>query len=107
MAPVLLFKGKGNVSTDERQQYAKGVHVIFTSKAVINGPSMDTYIKKWLETVREHDLSAERERKRFPIQSVVAWFFIKNHHKNRIKNIITLKFHKHHNLSHEYYLSYR
>jgi hypothetical protein len=46
MLPVLLFKGKGKVSADERQQYSRGVHVIFTPKAVINGPSMDEYIKK-------------------------------------------------------------
>ncbi|CAF4738719.1 unnamed protein product, partial [Rotaria sp. Silwood2] len=51
MNPVVLFKGKGNIGVDERQQYSQGVHVIFTPKAVINGPSMDIYVKKWLEKV--------------------------------------------------------
>jgi hypothetical protein len=53
MLPVLLFKGKGRISADERQQYPSGVHVIFTPKAVINGPSMDEYVKKWLEKVKK------------------------------------------------------
>ena len=51
MKPVVLFKGKGNIGADERQQYSKGVHVIFTPKAVINGQSMDIYINQWLEKV--------------------------------------------------------
>jgi hypothetical protein len=42
---VLLFKGKGNIGVDQRQQYSKCVHVIFTSKSVLNGPSMDPYVK--------------------------------------------------------------
>ncbi|CAF4815779.1 unnamed protein product, partial [Rotaria socialis] len=37
----------------ERQQYSKGIHVIFTPKAVINGPSMDLYCTKWLEKVHD------------------------------------------------------
>ncbi|CAF4457790.1 unnamed protein product, partial [Rotaria socialis] len=49
MEPAVLFKGKGNVGVAERQQYSKGIHVIFTPKAVINGPSMDLYCTKWLE----------------------------------------------------------
>ncbi|CAF1246010.1 unnamed protein product [Adineta steineri] len=53
MEPVVLFKGTGNVGVDERQQYAKGVHVIFTPKAFINGPSMNLYIQKWLEKVHD------------------------------------------------------
>lgn len=36
MGPVVLFKGKGNIDVDERQRYQKGVHVIFTPKAVIH-----------------------------------------------------------------------
>ncbi|CAF3943886.1 unnamed protein product, partial [Rotaria sp. Silwood1] len=53
MKPVVLFKGKGNIGVDEREQYSKDVHVIFTPKAVINGQSMDTYINKWLEKVHD------------------------------------------------------
>ncbi|CAF2085496.1 unnamed protein product [Rotaria magnacalcarata] len=37
MEPVVLFKGKGNVGVAERQQYSKGIHVIFTPKAVHDG----------------------------------------------------------------------
>jgi hypothetical protein len=59
--PVVLFKGKGNIGVDERQQYARGVFVIFTPKAVINGPSMNIYIKKFLEKVKKRYLSTERE----------------------------------------------
>ncbi|CAM2725583.1 unnamed protein product, partial [Rotaria socialis] len=53
MEPAVLFKGKGNVGVAERQQYSKGIHVIFTPKAVINGPSMDLYCTKWLERVHD------------------------------------------------------
>ncbi|CAF1127159.1 unnamed protein product [Adineta steineri] len=49
--PVLFFKGKGHASADERQQYSKGVHVIFSPKAVINVPSMNTFITKWWKMV--------------------------------------------------------
>ncbi|CAF3267855.1 unnamed protein product [Rotaria sp. Silwood2] len=51
MKPVVLFKGKGNIGVNEREQYSKGVDVIFTPKAVINGQSMDIYINKWLQKV--------------------------------------------------------
>jgi hypothetical protein len=61
MEPVVLFKGKGRVGADERQQYSKGVDVLFTPKAVINGPSMNIYVKKWLKKVREHYLNTEKE----------------------------------------------
>ena len=54
MKPVVLFKGKGNVDVDERQQYSKDIQVIFTPKAVINGPSMNIYINTWLQKVCEH-----------------------------------------------------
>ncbi|CAF1428919.1 unnamed protein product [Rotaria sordida] len=53
MQPVVLFKGKGNIGVDERQKYAKGVHVIFTPKGVINGQSMNMFCKKWLEKVSD------------------------------------------------------
>ncbi len=59
MAPVVIFKCKGNISVIERQQYSKGVHVIFTPCAVINGPSMDVYVQKWLEKVQKHYLIRE------------------------------------------------
>jgi hypothetical protein len=49
--PTLLFKGQGRVSPLERQQYAKGVNVIFTPKGVINKPSMDQFIHFWHEKV--------------------------------------------------------
>ncbi|CAF4412962.1 unnamed protein product [Rotaria sp. Silwood2] len=35
--PVVLFKGKGNIGVNEREQYSKDVHVIFTPKAVHDG----------------------------------------------------------------------
>lgn len=53
MDPILLFKGKGRVSADEKQQYSKGVHVIFTPKAVINGSAMQLYVKRFLEKVND------------------------------------------------------
>jgi len=41
VGPVLLFKGKGQVSDGEKVQYAKGVRVFFTPKAVNNRATMD------------------------------------------------------------------
>ena len=51
MNPVLLFRGKGRVGVGEQLQYAKGIHVMFTPKAVINGPTMELYVKKFLDKV--------------------------------------------------------
>ncbi len=51
MEPVVLFKGKGRVGIHERQQYSKGVEVIFTPKGVINTPSMNSYVQLWLKRV--------------------------------------------------------
>ena len=51
--PMVLFKGKGRVGIDEKQQYAKNVSVVFTPKVVINGPSMEIWVKKFLEKVRQ------------------------------------------------------
>ena len=51
MGPVLLFKGKGQVSPKEKLQYAKGVSVFFTPKAVINKPTMDLYAQLWCSKV--------------------------------------------------------
>ncbi|CAF3334647.1 unnamed protein product, partial [Rotaria sp. Silwood2] len=47
VSPVLLFKGKGQVQDLEKSQYAKGVKVYFTPKAVNNRVTMDKYIKYW------------------------------------------------------------
>ena len=41
MGPVLLFKGKGQVSPKEKLQHVKGVSVFFTPKTVIHKPTMD------------------------------------------------------------------
>jgi hypothetical protein len=84
MPPVVLFKGKGNIGADERQQYARGVHVIFTPKAVINIPSMNLYVKKWFEQVQEHSLSTEEER--FPIEHADSVTIIINYLQTRIQN---------------------
>ena len=51
IGPVLLFKGKGHVSPTEKLQYAKGVSVFFTPKAVINKPTMDLYVQLWCAKV--------------------------------------------------------
>ncbi|CAM4843234.1 unnamed protein product [Rotaria magnacalcarata] len=53
MKPTIVFKSKGNIILAERQQYSKDVHVIFTPKAVINGPSIETYTKYWLAKVHD------------------------------------------------------
>ena len=53
VGPVLLFKGKGQVSPQEKTQYAKGVTVFFTPKAVINKPTMDRYIHLWYSKVQD------------------------------------------------------
>jgi hypothetical protein len=55
MNPVVLFRGKGRVGAGEQQQYAKGIHVMFTPKAVINGPTMELYVKKFLDKVKQLD----------------------------------------------------
>ncbi|CAF4694944.1 unnamed protein product, partial [Rotaria socialis] len=39
--PVLIFKGKGQASSIEKMQYANGVKVYFTPKAVSNRITMD------------------------------------------------------------------
>ncbi len=58
--PTILFKGKGRVGDDERRQYAKDVQVIFTPKAMINGPATEIYIKNWMEQVIKYVLSRKR-----------------------------------------------
>ncbi len=44
LGPILIFKGKGRVSSSEKSQYAQGVTVLFTPKDVINGPLMNQYV---------------------------------------------------------------
>jgi hypothetical protein len=51
MKPVVLFKGKGRIGIEERQQYSQDVEVIFTPKAVINTPSMNSYVQILLKKV--------------------------------------------------------
>ena len=50
--PVLLFKGKGHVSPNEQNQYAKGVKVFFTAEGVINIPTMNKYNEWFISKVR-------------------------------------------------------
>ncbi|CAF4741455.1 unnamed protein product, partial [Rotaria sp. Silwood2] len=45
MGPILVFKGQGRVTSTERAQYSQGVQVFFTSKGVINGTTMDRYVR--------------------------------------------------------------
>ena len=51
LGPVLIFKGKGRVSSIERSQYAQGVSVFFTEKGVINGQLMSDYVRLWWSKV--------------------------------------------------------
>ncbi|CAF4612667.1 unnamed protein product [Rotaria socialis] len=44
VGPVLIFKGKGQASSIEKLQYANGVKVYFTLKAVNNRITMDNKI---------------------------------------------------------------
>ncbi|CAF1640420.1 unnamed protein product, partial [Didymodactylos carnosus] len=54
VGPVLLFKGKGQVSDREKEQYSKDVKVFFTPKAVNNKPTMDKYIHYWNKKVNDN-----------------------------------------------------
>jgi hypothetical protein len=51
IGPVLIFKGKGRISSMEKSQYAQGVVVFFTPKGVINGQLMNEYVKLWWSKV--------------------------------------------------------
>ncbi|CAF3779451.1 unnamed protein product, partial [Rotaria socialis] len=53
VGPVLLFKGKGQVSSIEKRQYANGVKVYFTPKAVNNRITMDKYMEYWMSEVND------------------------------------------------------
>lgn len=52
VGPILIFKGKGHVSSVEKSQYAQGVTVLFTPKGVINGILMNQYVKHWWSKVQ-------------------------------------------------------
>ena len=47
IGPVLLFKGKGCVSSFEKSQYAQGVTVYFTPKGFMNVTTMKRYLEFW------------------------------------------------------------
>ena len=51
LGPILIFKGKGKISSNEKSQYAQGVTVFFSPKAVINGPMMNQYVQLWYSKV--------------------------------------------------------
>ncbi|CAM4763580.1 unnamed protein product [Rotaria magnacalcarata] len=51
--PVLLFKGKGQVSSIEKMQYANGVKVYVTPKAVNNRITMDKYMESWMSKIND------------------------------------------------------
>lgn len=51
LGPVLIFKGNGRISSSEKSQYAQGVSVFFTPKAVINGPLMNDCVRLWWSKV--------------------------------------------------------
>ncbi|CAF1685083.1 unnamed protein product, partial [Adineta ricciae] len=53
IGPVLLFKGKGRVSSFEKSQYAQGVTVYFTPKGVINGITIKRYLEFWHSRVND------------------------------------------------------
>jgi len=48
---IFIFKGKGQVSSKEKDQYAPGVNVGFTPKGVINGSTTDRYVQLWWSKV--------------------------------------------------------
>ncbi|CAF3453025.1 unnamed protein product, partial [Rotaria socialis] len=51
--PVLIFKGKGQASSIEKMQYANGVKVYFTPKAVNNRITMDKDMEYWMSEVND------------------------------------------------------
>ncbi|CAF4594064.1 unnamed protein product [Rotaria socialis] len=53
VGPVLIFKGKGQASSIEKMQYANGVKVYFTPKAVSNRITMDKYMEYWMPKVND------------------------------------------------------
>ncbi|UJR19730.1 hypothetical protein I4U23_022864 [Adineta vaga] len=54
VGPVLLLRGKGQVSSFEKSQYAQGVPVNFTPKSVINSETMKHYIEFWWSRVKDN-----------------------------------------------------
>jgi hypothetical protein len=53
MNAAVLFRGKGRVGVGEQLQHTKGIHGMVTSKAVINGPTMESHVKKFLYKVKQ------------------------------------------------------
>ncbi|CAF1393582.1 unnamed protein product [Rotaria sordida] len=54
ISPVLLFKGKGKISENEKKQYATDIKVFFTTKAVNNRQTMDKYINYWMSKIKDN-----------------------------------------------------
>ncbi|CAF4437558.1 unnamed protein product, partial [Rotaria magnacalcarata] len=50
---VVLFKGKGQVSDNEKMQYASNVKVFFTPKAFNNRSTIDKYVSWWYSKVND------------------------------------------------------
>ncbi|CAF4167841.1 unnamed protein product [Rotaria sp. Silwood2] len=73
VGPVLLFKGKGQVRDLEKSQYAKGVKVYFTPKAVNNRITMDNRIhreSRWRSKIK---LTASESRILCTRLTLAAW----------------------------------
>ena len=51
VGPVLLFKGKGKISSNEIQQYSKQVKVYFTPKAVMDTETVHKFTDYWFSRV--------------------------------------------------------
>ncbi|CAF1109328.1 unnamed protein product [Adineta steineri] len=54
VGPVLLFRGKGKISENEKKQYASDIKVFFTPKAVNNRETMDKYLHYWKSKVKDN-----------------------------------------------------
>ncbi|CAF3426104.1 unnamed protein product [Rotaria socialis] len=53
VGPILISKGKEQASSIEKLQYANGVKVYFTLKAVNNRITMDKYMEYWMSEVND------------------------------------------------------
>ncbi|CAF0891787.1 unnamed protein product [Adineta steineri] len=51
---VLLFRGIGKISENEKKQYASDIKVFFTPKAVNNRETMDKYLHYWKSKVKDN-----------------------------------------------------
>ncbi|CAF4960440.1 unnamed protein product, partial [Rotaria socialis] len=54
IGPILLFKGKGKISENEKAKYAKDIKVFFTPKAVNSRQTMDKYINYWISKIKDN-----------------------------------------------------